>query len=86
MAPEQVVLVSGDSDMVPVLQAVREDFQVRLGLIIPRRAKARRAAPVLLPNLVDWARDHIRDDELATNQLPARVPTQRTPAVRPDYW
>lgn len=86
LAPEQVVLISGDSDMVPALQAIREDYEVRLGLIIPRRAKARRAPPVLLPTLADWTRDHIRDEELADSQFPERVPTQRAPATKPPYW
>lgn len=83
---EQIVLVSGDSDMIPALQAVREDFNLTIGLILPRRARSRRATPALLPDLADWTRSHIEDAELAASQFPAKVPTLRTPAIRPDYW
>lgn len=82
----QIVLVSGDSDMVPALEAIKEDFDIQVGLILPRRADGGRTAPAALPSLADWTRTCIHDEELARAQLPHRVPTRRKPAVKPDYW
>lgn len=83
---DQVVLVTSDTDMVPALEALRADFSLGLGLILPRRPEGGRPAAGSLMNLVDWTRSHIRDEELAAAQLPVRVPTRRKPADKPAYW
>lgn len=88
---EQHVLVSSDSDMLPVLKFLKQDFpDVRLGVILPIRENTdeRKSRPPSgsLSSLSDWTRHHILNRELAENQLPARVPTRKKPVDKPDYW
>lgn len=82
----QAVLVSSDTDMVPALEALRADFNLGLGLILPRKPEGGRPPAGSLMQLVDWTRSHILDSELAKSQLPIRVPTKRKPADKPAYW
>ncbi|MBV4476644.1 MULTISPECIES: NYN domain-containing protein [Pseudomonas] len=84
---EQIVLVSGDTDMTPVLKAVRADFpNVIIGIILPYRADSDRPAPGALKNHSHWIRRVITADELLSHQFPDRVPTHKKPAIKPDYW
>ncbi|GLK91026.1 NYN domain-containing protein [Pseudomonas turukhanskensis] len=88
---EHIVLVSGDSDLAPALAAIRADFpHIRLGVILPHRAKAerlQREPPGSLKQHADWLRRYISDAELAAHQLPVKVPLPSKPAiVKPDYW
>jgi hypothetical protein len=85
-AAEQVVLVTSDTDMVAALDFIKSDFGLQIGLILPRRPSGGRPPAGSLINLADWARQQIRDEELQECQLPARVPTKRKPADKPDYW
>lgn len=86
---DQVVLVTNDSDLAPTLQALREDREdVRIGVVLPRRpsvaGKGRQSGA--LENLANWTRHHILDDELASSQLPVRVPTRKRPIDKPGHW
>lgn len=84
---DQAVLVTSDTDMVPLLEALRTDFPaMRIGVIQPRRPGSARPPSGALANLADWSREHIRDEELAASQLPDRVPGKRKPALKPAYW
>lgn len=83
---DQAVLATSDTDMVPALEALRADFTLGLGLVLPRRPDGGRPAAGSLMQLVDWTRSHILDRELAQSQLPARMPTKRKPADKPAYW
>ena len=84
----QLVLCSNDSDVAPVLEAIREDFpSMTLGVVVPRPPSA--AGRVASPDLAKWAhwaRHHILDDELALSQLPALIHTGRKPIRRPLHW
>lgn len=83
----QVVLVSGDTDMTPVLRAVREDFpSLKVGVIIPHRTGIEREPPGSLREHAHWMRRHISSEELGVHQFPNRVATERKPADRPGYW
>ncbi len=89
-AADIAVVCSNDSDLVPVAKALREDFpHCQLGIVAPlpepdgirfRRANA------ALQEIADWTRHHIRDDELASAQLPDVVPTRKRAARKPAYW
>ncbi|MGE7955729.1 NYN domain-containing protein [Pseudomonas sp. NPDC089530] len=84
---DQLVLVSGDTDMAPALRAIREDFpDLTLGVILPHRPEFKRPAPGSLKNHAHWMRRVITADELRQHQLPPRVPTHKAPAIKPDYW
>ncbi|MNZ92867.1 6-hydroxy-3-succinoylpyridine 3-monooxygenase HspA [compost metagenome] len=88
---DQIVLVSGDTDLGPVLAAIRADFpHIRLGVILPHRLQGGelvRAPPGSLRANSDWMRRYMANDELASHQLPPKVPLPKKPAiVKPDYW
>ncbi len=88
----QLVVCSNDSDVEPVLRAIREDFpRVRLGVITPRRppeeaAVAHRNMMSSLSANAHWARSHIHDEELASCQLPDRIQTGKKPIDKPAHW
>jgi uncharacterized LabA/DUF88 family protein len=84
---EQLVLVSGDTDMAPALSAIRDDFpHLRIGVILPYRTGSKRLAPGSLKQYAHWMRRVVTCDELQSHQFPNRVPTHKAPAVKPDYW
>jgi hypothetical protein len=82
--------VSSDSDLIPALAFLRQDFpDYPIGLILPRRESnetKQRPPNSNLSDLVNWTRSYIRNDELQKFQLPDKVPTKKKPAVKPDYW
>jgi hypothetical protein len=88
---EQAILVSNDSDLVPALEAVQEDFTDKyIGVVMPRIQKEgeqkNRPYNVKLSNLANWTRGYIREEELKMFQLPQLIPTKRKPIIRPEYW
>lgn len=84
---QQLVLVSADTDMTPALAAIRQDFpEMQIGVILPHREGIRRGTPGSLANHSHWMRRHIRHEELATCQFPARIGTKKKPADKPYYW
>ncbi|MBR7890319.1 NYN domain-containing protein [Marinomonas sp. A79] len=84
---EQIVLVSADTDIGPALQAVREDFpHITIGVILPHREGIKRGAPGTLRKQANWMRSTIKNEELATHQLPDKIPTKKKPIFKPDYW
>lgn len=83
---DQAVIVSGDTDLTPMVEALKQDFNLPIGLILPGRPDSGRPPPGSLMAYVDWTRRSISDAELADSQLPPRVPTNRKPADKPSYW
>lgn len=84
---EQILLVSGDTDMTPALRMVRQDFpSMKIGLIFPQRENLKRTPPGSLIELADWSRKVVKEDELAKNQLPERISTRKKPIQKPSYW
>lgn len=89
---EQIVIVSNDTDLEPVLQIVRDDFgnRVDVGVVIPvpkpEKGRHRRPANARLSKYCDWTRHYILGDELEGSQLPNPIPTRKKPIIRPDYW
>jgi len=87
---EQVILVSNDSDLAPALQAIREDFpDARLGAVMPimKRTQSKSRPPnANIKKYTDWTRSHINESELSSSQLPEKIPTNKKPIFKPDYW
>lgn len=86
---EQLVFVSNDTDIAPALAALREDFGsvIQIGVVIPvRDSSNHRPGNAQLSRYANWTRRHIRDEELAHSQLPARIPTRKKPIDKPEYW
>ena len=87
---EQVVLVSGDSDIIPALKLIREDSPaIKIGVIFPQsynKNKPERATNKVLEELADWSVNHIKAQDLKEHQLPEKIPTKKRPLYKPDYW
>lgn len=89
---QQLVVCSNDSDVAPVLGAIKEDFPaIRLGVVTPRHpprdgVRPHRAVSSSLDRFSDWTRQYLLDAELEAAQLPDRVATGRKPIRKPDYW
>ncbi len=89
---EHQVFVSNDSDLEPALKAIREDFSdIQVGLIMPVRYKRdkNKAKPPLNKRLSEqahWSRRYISDEELSEAQLPTKIPTNKKPILKPEYW
>lgn len=85
---EQVVVCSNDSDVEPVLAAIREDFpQTQIGVITPAapQTEDRRLSRSLAAH-AHWVRRYITDEELQTAQLAGMIPTRKKPARKPGHW
>lgn len=86
---QQLVFVSNDTDLAPALAAIREDFadQVKIGVVLPiRKSTHGRPGNEQLSQYADWTRRYITDEELADCQLPVKIPTQKKPIIKPEYW
>ena len=85
---EQIVIVSNDTDLKPLLQMIRKDMgqNIIIGVVIPILKKSRRPANRSLSNIADWTRNYILEDELKRSQLSNPIPTRKKPIKRPDYW
>lgn len=88
---DQMVVCSNDSDIEPALAAVRTDFPaIIVGVVTPRHpaetGKSHRNTLSTLSKHAHWTRHHIRDDELASSQLPSRIPTRKKPIKKPAHW
>ena len=88
---EQIVLVSGDTDLAPALALIRQDFpKLQLGVILPHRGEPNELVhepPGSLRKHCDWMRRYLCEEELKACQLPPKVPLPRKPAIaKTDYW
>ncbi|MGH1361638.1 MAG: NYN domain-containing protein [Burkholderiaceae bacterium] len=85
---DQQVLVTNDTDCVPILKAIREKYpSIRLGVIapLPDGEKERRPSAELV-HLSDWSRNSFRDEELRDSQLPDIVKTKKRYLRKPSHW
>jgi uncharacterized LabA/DUF88 family protein len=87
---EQVIVVSNDSDIVPALEFIKQDFPAtKIGAILPRLKPENHAtdgASKDIRELADWTRHYLLEEELANAQLPEKIPTNKKPILKPDYW
>lgn len=86
---QQFVFVSNDTDLAPALAALREDFgqSIEIGVVIPvRDTSQHRPGNEQLSRYANWTRRHITGEELASSHLPERIPTQKKPIIKPEYW
>lgn len=89
---KQIVIVSNDTDLTPVLKMIREDLgdSIKIGVVAPIRQKHKekhqRPASGSLAKYADWVRTYILEDELKNSQLPSKIPTKKKPILKPNYW
>lgn len=87
---DQIVLVSNDSDLVPSLEFIKQDYpEIVVGSIMPRRqlkGGKNRVSNKEISDLSDWTRHYLLNIELEQSQLPDVVPAWKKAAFKPDYW
>lgn len=90
---KQIVVVSNDSDLEPLLKMLREEMgsTINIGVIFPiiklESDDARsRPGSKSLSQYADWTRHHILEEELAASLLPDLIPTNRKAIRRPSHW
>lgn len=89
---QQLVVCSNDSDIEPVLRAIKEHFpNITLGVVAPMHpikseATAGRRLSASLERQADWIRAHLLDEELQCAQLPEKIHTGKKPIRKPAHW
>jgi uncharacterized LabA/DUF88 family protein len=86
---QQIVVCTNDTDIVPALKYIKQDFPaIKIGVVFPRMPKSKHApAPAKsLAAEANWIRRHITDEELEASLFKDRVPTRKKPVDKPDYW
>jgi hypothetical protein len=90
---EQIVFVTNDTDIVPALKKIQtyNALAIRkpiiIGLVTPAKEGTRyRKTNKSLSDLADWTISFIKNSELMNSQLPCRVASKRTVAIKPISW
>lgn len=85
---DQAVLVTSDTDLVPALEAIRQDApHVNLGVVMPRSPSAKRPQSRSLSKLAAWTRSHIHDAELEASLFPENIHRPgRKSLKKPPHW
>lgn len=89
---QQLVVCSNDSDIEPVMRAIRDHFpKITLGLVAPMHplktgASVGRKLSASLERQADWVRAHLLDEELERAQLPEKIHTGKKPIRKPAHW
>lgn len=88
-----VILCSADSDLVPPLELIQEDTEVKTAVVLPRKfvedPKKRRPANRRLTQKMthEWVREYIHEDELIVSLLPKRIGRAgKKPIDCPKHW
>lgn len=79
---DKAVLVSGDSDIIPAIEAVKQAFpEKELSLVIPIRGKARELTQIIGSSI------RMKENHLRTSQLPEKVTLKNGVILqRPIQW
>lgn len=90
---EQIVIVSNDTDLEPLLKMIREEVgaSIMIGVIFPiiklKSDGAKERPPsASLSQYADWTRRHILEEELESSQLSDMIPTKKKAIRKPSYW
>lgn len=83
---EQLVVCTNDSDMIPPVEMIRNDYPtLRIGVVVPREQGASR----VISNLAefgDWNLPYVSYDALSLSLLLNKIPTRRKPILKPNHW
>lgn len=89
---DQVIIVSNDTDIAPVVKLLRQvaGERIQIGIVIPIpkfvAGTSHRPTNKQLSQYADWTRRYILEEELEGAQLPAMIRTDRKPIRKPEYW
>ncbi|MCT4541670.1 NYN domain-containing protein [Pseudomonas aeruginosa] len=89
---QQLVVCSNDSDLEPVMRAIKDHFPtIMLGVVTPMHPPEHgrdggRRLSISLEKQADWIRAHLLDEELQCAQLPEKIHTGKKPIRKPAHW
>jgi len=83
---DQIIIASNDSDIEPAAKLIKQDTDVTVGIILPRKPDSQRHSSKHLRDITDWNINAVHPDQLLRCQLPDKVPTHKKPIKKPDYW
>jgi uncharacterized LabA/DUF88 family protein len=89
---EQIVFVTNDTDLAPVLKMISETNKVVIGIVVPINDKNDRPASTMLTDHSDWFAPNINTDSLRKAALPrviyesVRQSKLRKSIVKPESW
>lgn len=89
---DQIVFVTNDTDLAPVLKMISETQKVVIGLVVPIRDKKDRPASTMLTEHCNWSAPTISDESLKIATLPrviyqsVRQSKLRKSIFKPDSW
>lgn len=89
---QQVVFVTNDTDLAPVLKMLASLNKVAIGLIVPIKDKTLRPASTMLTEYADWCMSSIDEPSLKSSGLPrvisdsVRIQKLRKAIVKPNGW
>ncbi|MER2493750.1 antitoxin Xre/MbcA/ParS toxin-binding domain-containing protein [Catenovulum sediminis] len=81
---DHAVFITNDTDIAPSLSMIKQNTDVKIGLIIPSD-KTRNPNKELV-DLADWKRTYITDAELQSSQLPRVIQGKRKANSKPISW
>lgn len=86
----QIVFVTNDTDLAPVLKKIKQASNIKIGIVIPTKEMVRRPS-VELTQYADWSRSNISNSELSSAEMPRAISASvrqklRKPIVKPISW
>ncbi len=87
---EQLIFVTNDTDIAPVMRKIRKHTNKTLGLIVPTKPNTRPPSSKLI-DYADWTRHSIKNYELKASQMPRVIAkssraTLRKSIIKPTSW
>lgn len=84
---DYILLCSVDTDILPALSALSEDYpQIHKGIVYPIKEGSKRAVSREFQKYCEWTWKHLSNNDLANSQLPQKIPTQKKPIIKPKSW
>lgn len=84
---DQVILCTNDTDLLPALSALSEDYpNINKGIVFPVRENAKRPVSNQFKKYCDWSWKKLSNNDLAYSQLPLKIPTRKKAIFKPITW
>ena len=86
-ACDQIIICSNDTDLVPAVSAVYEDFpKMNIGIVFPINEKSPRVSSKEFKDISHWEWKRISNSDLEYSQLPQKIPTHKKAIIKPLEW
>lgn len=85
---DQIIICTSDTDIIPALEFSKSvNNDLRIGIISPRPQNDDISTNMsTIYQYADWHLPYISSELLLQHQLPERIPTNKRPIIKPDYW